>query len=99
MKITYHIPTEQYGFVELEKPLEEGDEIMSYGEVKRSVYPNGDGLTDKEFNKALDRYLLEGDMDSEAYAQMSEGQKDVIQCLKRANKRLKAREDDEKPPF
>jgi hypothetical protein len=34
MKITYHIPTEQYGFVEAEVVLKEGEEPDSYKDIK-----------------------------------------------------------------
>ncbi len=99
MKVTYHVPTEQYGFVEVEQDFEEGEELLSYAHVKKTMFPNGDGLTDKDFNKAIDRYLTQGDMDSEAYESMSDAQKDVIQCIKRANKRIKAKGSVEEPPF
>lgn len=104
MKITYHIPTEQYGFIEVELDndhLPEGVAPKSYLEVKEWFKEDevGPGLLEKDFRVALDRYLLSGDMDSEAYAQMNEKQKDIIQCLKRANKRIRAKQSDEEPPF
>ncbi len=92
MKITYHIPTEQYGFIEVE--YSETENTPAYEEVKNMFDTAGPGLTPKEFNAVVDRYLNEADMDSELYASMNSEQKTIIQCLKRAFKRIKAHEGD-----
>ena len=47
-------------------------------------------MTEKEFNKVLDRYIVENTMDCEEYEAMDWRQKDTIQLLKRAFKRIKA---------
>lgn len=45
-------------------------------------------MTDKDFNKVLDHYLMTGKMKSEHYEMMSDEQKNIIQIIKRAFKRI-----------
>ncbi len=45
-------------------------------------------LYERNFNNLIDRYLTEGKMDSECYAQLTSSQKDVVQCIKRSLLRL-----------
>ena len=93
MKVTYHIPTEQYGFIEVEKddsrkPIEE---IESYEAVKALVVPSTpppEGLDQKEWNQALDGYLTLNTMPSEVYERMSDKQRGLIQEIKKSIKRL-----------
>lgn len=40
------------------------------------------------FNKVLDRYLVEGKMSASDYEMLDEFQLEVVQCVKRAMKRL-----------
>lgn len=114
MKITHHIPTEQFGFTEVE--LAEG-ENTSYDEAK-SLYgavlpqPEGveiselgneladyaskistGGISTKEFNEALDRYLTDGTGETDVYLRMSESQKAVFQEVKKSLKRIKAKQE------
>jgi hypothetical protein len=96
MKITYHIPTEQYGFVEIEQ--EATPEIMnSYEDVKASVMPktaptseipSGVGLDDKEWRLALDGYMELHTLPSDVYERMSREQQRVMQELKKHYKRV-----------
>lgn len=51
-------------------------------EIKTDLY-------DKYFNSVLDKYLNTGTMDADTYVNLTDNQKDVIQCIKRALKRLK----------
>jgi len=46
-------------------------------------------VKDKDFNRVLEKYLVEGYMDCEEYEEMDEGQIFVIQSIKRARARLK----------
>lgn len=91
IRLTYHIPTEQYGFVEVET-----DDMaqMSYEEAKALYVPPValEGLPDKEFNACLDRYLTDGTGETDVYLRMSKEQQHIIQCLKRAFKRIEAKE-------
>lgn len=98
MKIKLHIPTEQYGFVEIEaeanpeadKPLEEvvEDAIRFY---KRSNAQKR-GLPHKEWNRVLENFVEREPMFPENYEEMDDYQVFTIQELKKLFKRLKARE-------
>lgn len=52
-------------------------------------------LPDKEFNEWLDRYLTEGVGEVEAYLQMDDEQKNIIQTIKRSFKRIKNKYEKE----
>ena len=101
MKVTYHIPTEQYGFVEVEYEKNIGDkedlELSDYQTVKALVSPEmavGQGLDTKVFNDALTEYMLTNELRGglEFYNQMNEKQQFVFQEVKKAFKRIKAKE-------
>jgi hypothetical protein len=49
---------------------------------------DGDELKAPHFSKLIDYYLATGRMDAEAYEGLSDRQKDVVQVIKRAFKRL-----------
>lgn len=100
MKITYHIPTEQYGFVEIEAEGSLG-ESDSYETVKAFVVPKAspeEGLDQKEWNTALDGYLTLNTMPSEVYERMSLKQKGLIQEIKKSIKRLAPEKEDRVRP-
>ncbi len=92
-KVTHHIPTESFGFTEVE--LDESVE-MTYEEAKSLYGPSGalqkvlegSSLTDKDFNKVLDKYLSTNECTSAEYESMTPDQKCVMQCLKRSFKRI-----------
>jgi hypothetical protein len=89
MKITYHIPTEQYGFVELEAECTDVSSNDPYELVARAVRGQGGaGVSDLEFNRVLDKYLATKSMTSEEYESLSSEQQKCIQMLKRAFKRI-----------
>jgi len=80
----FHIPTEQYGFVEVEEEVDTTEQAISrYNELA-----GGEGLERKEFNEALDRYLNKGDGVTEIYLKMNRKQQDLFQELKKAFKRI-----------
>lgn len=86
-KARLRIPTETYAFIEVDV---EGtpDEIVSANfEFTKLTKPN-EGLPHKEWNQALDRYLTSNDGETETYLAMSAKQKDMIQELKKAFKRI-----------
>lgn len=93
MKVIYRIPTGvEYAYVEIEKD-EQGspaDIAAHYQELLHAFRPQ-EGLSEKDWNKALDRYLAEGDCESDVYASMSPVQKNVMQEIKRSTKRINYR--------
>lgn len=96
MKVTYHVPTEQYGFVEIElngdrDSITLEDAVARYQSLKTAP---GQGLDTKEFNQCLDRYVTDGTGETDAYLRMSKEQQAVIQELKKCFKRLEA---DDRP--
>jgi hypothetical protein len=95
-KITHHIPTESYGFTEVE--MYETD-FLSYEEAKSLYGPpgasQGQGLDPKEMNRCVEEYLSTGGLvnGTELYQQMSPSQQDWFQVTKRALKRLEAKKE------
>lgn len=91
MKIVHHIPTEQFGFTEVE--VDETAE-MSYSEAKSLYGACGalQGMSEAEFRPILDKFLVEGTVESGLYEKMSAEQQMVMQCIKRSIKRIKSRE-------
>ena len=85
-KSTLRIPTDQYAYIEIEVGGTPVDIINAYHEFSKLVNPQG--IPQKEFNAALDRYLTNGDGEAEVYEQMSRFQKDVIQEIKKSFKRI-----------
>lgn len=86
-KTTFHIPTEQYGFLEVEYEGEPDDVVEAYRAFKRLLGPQ-EGLPTKDWNATLDEYLKTGDMKSEEYEKMSLSQKQIIQEIKKSVKRI-----------
>lgn len=50
-----------------------------------------DELRTRWFNKVLDGYLTTGTMDGEDYEALTPAQREVVQCIKRALKRINKR--------
>ena len=90
MKITYHIPTEQFGFVEVEQDVhsaEVNDTLGAYYKAKVKVM-GGVGLEPSEWCKVMDKYMEGGSMESNEYERMSMEQQRVIQEIKKCFKRI-----------
>ena len=86
MKITHHVPTEQYGFTEYE--VLDG-EAMSYEEAKRMAV-GANSLKETGFNAVLDKYVVSiktGPVTSDEYERMNPLQKDLFQVIKRLSAR------------
>lgn len=49
-------------------------------------------MPDKEYNRVLETYLTDGYLRAEEWEAMSDLQQTIIQAIKRARKRLKARQ-------
>lgn len=86
MKI--HIAIGQYEFVEVDVT----DSVAAreaYNDIK-TAFTDGDGVTDKELNMVLD-HMLRGETvrgGVEIWARMNETQKQIINTLKKACKRI-----------
>lgn len=97
MKVTLHIPTEQYGFVALE--LEVGAKPISLERESESVanlyqiYANAfkpkpiNELPTKEWNRILDKYLDGGGITEEEHASLSRQQRELLHELDKADAR------------
>lgn len=89
------IPTEQYGFVEVDVTVNNLSEIKEkYAEVKDLFAPKS-GLEDKDWREALDSYLSGNSMNAETYYAMSDVQQKIIQELKKAFKRLNKEQNED----
>ena len=87
-KSKLRIPTsDQYAYIEVDFEGTPEDTISAYYEFTKLVKP-AEGLSAKDFNQALDRYLTEPTGDTDTYLKMSKFQKDVIQEVKKAFKRI-----------
>lgn len=90
MKFTVHYPVEQYGFLEAEF---EADDLTvaahNYHQIAE-VFKSNSGIPEKEMNQIIDEYISTKKIENgqEAYEKMSDRQRDILQCLKRAFKRL-----------
>ena len=93
MKATLRLPTQdQYAFIEVETEVMSKEEaIESYHEAMRLLKPK-EGISDRDFNAFLDRQLLGESNHVEEYQLMSQEQKNVVQAVKRALKRIEAKQ-------
>jgi len=90
---TVRIPCDQYAFIEVivhDTP----EEIIEVYKQMTKLYQGGTGVTEPEFQKALDRYLTENVMEAEVYVAMNKEQQNIIQNIKRALKRINKRLED-----
>ena len=95
MKAKLHLPTEQYGFVEIEADVDSPEEAIDiYNATRSPKMPLGaingqeTPFDTKEARAVLDGYLTEGTMLSTDYEGLTQAEQVVIQTLKRAFKRL-----------
>jgi len=88
MKATCHWPTEQYGYVEIEKEVETAQEALEFYDSAKPA-----GLPRDEFNKIIDQELLGTiQADPGVTEDMSAIQYATMQEIKKALKRIRARE-------
>lgn len=90
-KAELRIPTDQYAYINVQVEGSPEFIIDSYREFTRLSKPQA-GLTIKEFNACIDRYLTDGTGETEKYMAMSPAQQETIQCIKRAYKRLESKQ-------
>lgn len=92
-----HIPTEQYGFCEVEfTDYSAAQASQLYTEVSKAFQAKPiNELPTKEFNAALDEFLLSNTLTNgtEVYEKMSPAQQNCFQEVKKSLKRLSAREN------
>lgn len=89
MKVKLHLPVEEYGFIEAELHVESDEEaIEAYNALKRLKIAPTEGLSPKDWNRALDEYLGQNKMSVELYEGMSERQRLLINEIKKSFKRL-----------
>ena len=92
MKHKLHIPTEQYGFVEVEFEASSEDFVaQTYRDIAAAFKPKS-GLSDKDYNSFIDRYLLGELVHTEEYAAMSPDQQKTVQVIKRSLARIKSKQ-------
>ena len=86
-KAKLRIPKEMYAFIEIEVDgtLEEIQDTFRELTITSE-------LKDKEFNNFIDRYLTGEPISAEEYENCSDRQKEVVQIIKRALKRIKSRQ-------
>jgi len=89
MKI--HIPTTQYGFIEAE--VETVTEAQELSDEVTKAFTQPQGLTQRDFNTVIDRYLSEGTGETQTYLDMNNVQRGVIQEIKKSIKRIASVED------
>jgi len=95
MEYKVHIPTEQYGYVEVTTDSPEQAKLAS-NEIKAQFgitvpLTDYDTLKDKKFNEIIDNYLL-GKITADEYAELNPLQKQVVQVIKRSLNRIKNKE-------
>lgn len=89
-KTTIRIPTDPYAYLEVDYEGEPDEVVGVYQQFTKLLKPQA-GLPAKEWNSALDRYLVNNDLDAEVYESMSREQKDLIQEIKRSLARIKSK--------
>ena len=93
-KGTIRVPTKTpCSYIEMEVEGSAQDMVTAYNELSQACWGQNEvGVTPKEFNAFLDNMLLGEDNHIEQLEPMSSTQKFVVNELKKALKRLKARE-------
>lgn len=92
MKATFRIPTKEYAYIELnEVEVESAEDAHSKYQELEKIVSGQVGLSSKDWNEALDKYLSTNALTSDEYALMSVEQKRIIQEIKKSVKRLDSR--------
>lgn len=91
MKITLHIPTEQYGYCEVEPDLTNPEEVRKcYDQYKAAFAAKPENVADDKFVTDYIYNSLNGLGNSpEAWEALHPIQKKVLQCYKNAQNRKK----------
>lgn len=99
MKYTLRIPTAQYAYIECEFEGEAEEAIREHNRLldlynasqKAENTPN---LEPKDWMRVLDTYLVENYVEEEDYTNMSDKQRLLINEIKKALNRIKAKTED-----
>lgn len=87
-----HLPTEQYGFVEVEYEGSAEETIEEYRRLTK-LATGGVGMDTKDFNRVLDQLLekksIEGDPGM--VDEMNVEQQTILQAVKRSQARIKSK--------
>lgn len=86
MRYKIHYKTGDFCFIEYE--TENRDDAVQEYYVIKAMFEDKEGLQDKEWNALTDKYLTTNTMKAEEYESLSREQKNYIQWVKRAFKRL-----------
>jgi hypothetical protein len=76
----------------MEVQLDSPDAVEAFRVYKEltNMVTRDSSLSDKDFNRVLDNYLWgTGSMTADEYANLSPGQEQIIQCIKRSRERNK----------
>lgn len=94
-----HIPVEQYGFIAVKVKDTATGLLEAYKAISRANSATPNELPAKEFNAALDEFLLTSNLRNgvEIYGKMSPAQQACFQEIKKSFKRMKARQDTDMP--
>ena len=90
-KIQIRIPTVQYGYFEIEfegtpeEAIEEHNRLIN----KYANSTKGEGLGSKEWNSALDRFLIENKIDPNIWEKMNSEEKIIINEIKKSFNKIK----------
>jgi hypothetical protein len=97
IKAEIRIPTTQFGFITLNVEVEDAAAAIAAHNEAVKLYNTPPeavgGLTVKEMNACLDEFLLTGTVKGgiELWEKMNPMQKEIFQTIKRATKRLEAK--------
>ena len=91
MQTKLHIAIGDYEFSEVDVDIGQAKDV--YDEIKRQ-FSRKDGLDDKSWRNALDKYITTNKLDSSEYEDMNKDQKMVIQEIKKSIKRLDYKKND-----
>ena len=95
-KSTIRIPTsDPYAYLEIDYEGEPDEVVEVYREFTNLINPKDtEGLLDKEWNALTDKYLTTNTMKAEEYESLSREQKEKVQWIKRAFKRIKYKNEN-----
>lgn len=94
MKTTIQIKTGEFEYImqEFESGLEPDKAVEAYNNLKDAYTPQR-GISVKDFNEWLDKYLLTQTGSVDEYNSMSPEQKSTIQIIKRSLARIKNKQE------
>lgn len=95
MKVLVHVPVEQYGFVSAEFDSTEGRNANEVYFAIKDMFTPKEGLDQKKYDEFICRQLMGDPNHIDDYQLMSPAQQGTVQIIKRALKRIKAKQGKE----